>query len=199
MTPHDAPPTTGAGWTAVLEYWFGSAGDSADRHQSWFGKSPAMDAEIRARFEPTFESALRGEFDAWLDAPDSALALVVVLDQFPRNMYRDTPRAFAADAKARACSRVALERGHDRGMAPVRRMFFYLPFEHSEDLGDQRLSVRRFALLADATGLEDVLDYALRHYCIVARFGRFPHRNGVLGRECTMEEAAFLAQPGSRF
>ena len=185
--------------TAVLDYWFGVSPNLADRRRLWFGKDPTTDAEIRARFEGLHGAALAGELDAWLAAPESALALVVVLDQFPRNMYRDTAMAFAADAKALACARQALARGHDRQLLPVQRLFLYLPFEHSEDLAEQRRSVKLFAALDDATGMADAYDFALRHYCVIARFGRFPHRNASLGRTSTAEELAFLELPGSRF
>lgn len=191
---------TAAGYPSVLDYWFGPRPTLAERQALWFGKDAAVDAEIRARFEPTHRAALAGGLDAWLDAPDSALALAVVLDQFPRNMYRDTPAAFAADARARECARAALARGHDRALEPARRMFLYLPFEHSEDLADQRLSVRLFAALAEAApGMDGVYDYALRHYCVIQRFGRFPHRNAILGRADTAAETVFLGEAGSRF
>jgi uncharacterized protein (DUF924 family) len=183
----------------VLDYWFGPAPDLASRRRLWFGKDPEVDAEIRRRFEGLYRSALAGELDAWLAAPESALALVVVLDQFPRNMYRDTGRAFAADAKALAFAQEALALGHDRQMLPVQRLFLYLPFEHSEGLADQHRSVKLFAALDDAAGLSDAYDYALRHYCVIQRFGRFPHRNASLGRVSTPEERGFLEQPGSRF
>lgn len=182
---------------AVLAFWFDAAPDVAQA--LWFGKDPALDAEIRTRFLATHEAALAGVLEPWLDHADSALALVVVLDQFPRNMFRDSPRAFAADIRARGCARIALARGFDQAVAPERRAFFYLPFEHSEDLADQRLAVKLFAALVDVPRPGDVFDYALRHYCIVARFGRFPHRNALLGRASTAQETAFLAQPGSRF
>lgn len=183
----------------VLDYWFGVSPDLAGRRALWFGKDPATDAEIRRRFEVLHQAASAGSLDAWLGSPESALALVVVLDQFPRNMYRDTPAAFAADAKARACARRVLEQGGDRQLAPLQRLFLYLPFEHSEDLADQRLSVKLFADLDGEAGMGDVFDYALRHYCVIQRFGRFPHRNACLGRESSPEETAFLQLPGSRF
>lgn len=188
------------GFQAVLDYWFGPRPTLAERQSLWFGKDAAVDTEIHRRFAATHQAALAGGLDAWLDAPDSALALVVALDQFPRNMYRDTPAAFAADAQARSAARLALERGHDQALEPARRMFLYLPFEHSEDLADQRLSVRLFAALADAApGMDRAYDYALRHYCVIQCFGRFPHRNAILGRADTPAEAAFLLEPGSRF
>jgi uncharacterized protein (DUF924 family) len=185
--------------TEVLAYWFGAAPSLDERRALWFGKNPAADAEIRRRFEALHQTALAGSLDAWLAAPDSALAMIVALDQFPRNMYRDTPAAFAADAKALACARQALALGHDRRLLPVQRLFLYLPFEHSEDLAEQRRSVKLFAALDDEAGLGDVFDYALRHYCVIQRFGRFPHRNVILRRQSTAEEMAFLELPGSRF
>jgi len=183
----------------VLDYWFGAEPDLAGRRHLWFGKDPEVDAEIRRRFDNLHRSALAGELDAWLAAAESALALVVVLDQFPRNMYRDTARAFAADAKALDYARQALDLGHDRQLLPVQRLFLYLPFEHSEDLDEQRRSVKLFAALDEEAGMADAFDYALRHYCVIQRFGRFPHRNASLGRDSTPEELAFLQQPGSRF
>jgi uncharacterized protein (DUF924 family) len=183
----------------VLDFWFGTGADTGDRHALWFGRDPGVDAEIRSRFLPTHEAAHAGGLDHWLEAADSTLALAVVLDQFPRNMFRDSPRAFAADARARTCARTALDRGFDQAVAPLLRTFYYLPFEHSEDLADQRLSVKLFAAMTDTPSPGDAYDYALRHYCIIARFGRFPHRNRVLGRTSTPEERLFLSQPGSRF
>jgi len=183
----------------VLDYWFGPAPDLASRRRLWFGKDAATDAEILRRFEDLHRAALAGELDAWLAAPASALALVIALDQFPRNMYRDTARAFAADAKALASAREALAQGHDRRLLPAQRLFLYLPFEHSEDLAEQRRSVKLFAALDNEAGMADAYDFALRHYCVIARFGRFPHRNASLGRASTPEELAFLQQPGSRF
>jgi uncharacterized protein (DUF924 family) len=183
----------------VLDYWFGVSPDLSQRRHLWFDKDPEVDAEIRSRFEGLHEAACHGRHDDWLASPEAALALVVVLDQFPRNMYRDTALAFAADAKALACARAALARGHDRRLLPVQRLFLYLPFEHSEDLAEQRRSVQLFAALDEEAGMADAFDYALRHYCVIQRFGRFPHRNASLGRASTTEEGAFLEQPGSRF
>lgn len=183
----------------VLAFWFGADPSLEGRRALWFGKDAATDALIRERFLPTHEAAARGDLDAWLDMPTSALALVVVLDQFPRNMFRDTPAAFATDARALDCARRVLERGWDAALSPAERMFLYLPFEHSEDLVDQRRSVKLFAALDAVPGMADALDYALAHYCVIRRFGRFPHRNAILGRPSTAEETAFLAQPGSRF
>lgn len=189
-----------ADYQSVLDFWFGPSPSLATRRDLWFGKDPAVDAGIRARFQATHAAALSGVLADWAQGPDGALALTVVLDQFPRNMYRDSAAAFAADGAARQVARNVLERGYDQGMEPVRRLFLYLPFEHSESLDDQRLSVRLFASLADgAPGMDVVYDYALRHYCVIQRFGRFPHRNAILGRVSSPAEEAFLTEPGSRF
>ncbi len=187
------------GAAEVLAFWFGPDPSLEGRRALWFGKDPATDALIRERFLATYTAAARGDLDAWMRTPDGALALIVVLDQFPRNLFRDTPAAFATDAYALDCARQVLERGWDVAMHPAQRLFLYLPFEHSEDLADQRRSVRLFAALDAAPGWADAFDYALAHYCVIRRFGRFPHRNAILGRASTAEETAFLAQPGSRF
>jgi uncharacterized protein (DUF924 family) len=190
-----------ASWKEVLEFWFG-APDSPEfgRPRSpWFVKSAEFDAHIRDRFLPTHEAAASGALDAWSERPLAALALAVVLDQFPRNIFRGTPRAFAADARALALARGAVEQRFDEVLLPVQRWFFYLPFEHAEDLAAQRESLRLFERLAvDAAGA-GTLTYAMRHYAVIERFGRFPHRNAILARESTPAELAFLAQPGSSF
>jgi len=183
----------------VLDFWFGNDPQPGDRMALWFGKSTATDAAIRERFLTTQQAAARGELDGWLRTPDGVLALVVVLDQFSRNLYRDSPLAFVSDDRARAYAHVALQRGDDQAMRPEQRLFLYLPFEHSENLDDQRRSVRLFAAIADAPGMDAVFDYALRHYAVIARFGRFPHRNAALGRASTDAEQTFLLEPGSRF
>ena len=184
------------GFSEVLDFWFG-APDSPERgrpRKAWFRKSEIFDAEIRRRFLATWERAARGELERWQETPLASLALVVVLDQFPRNMFRGTARAFSSDPPALAAARSMIERGFDRLLAPVERQFAYLPFEHAEDLAAQRHALALFQALD-----RDLLDYARRHYEIIARFGRFPHRNAVLGRESTAEETEFLGQPGSAF
>ncbi|HEX6980895.1 MAG TPA: DUF924 family protein [Alphaproteobacteria bacterium] len=191
---------------AVLDFWFLSPGDPeyGRMRKIWFAKDAAFDAEIRARFLADHEAAARGAYDAHAGTADGALALVILLDQFPRNLFRDDRRAFATDAKAREIANMALARAFDRQLRPVERMFLYLPFEHSEDLADQERAVALMESLpatpefSEAVRAE-VIDYARRHRDIVARFGRFPHRNAALGRTSTPEETAFLAQPGSRF
>jgi len=170
----------------VLEFWFGQ-----DR-KAWFEKNADFDEEIRRRFLSDYELGAAGMLASWKQAPASALALVVLLDQFPRNMFRDSARAFAADPLARDAARAIRNRGWDQAMTPDQRMFIYLPFEHSESLEDQELSLRLFA---DNPNYE----WARRHWEIIRRFGRFPHRNAALGRASTPEEMEFLMQPGSSF
>lgn len=185
-----------AEFSEVLDFWFG-APDSPERgrpRKVWFRKSEPFDAEIRRRFLPLWEKAARSELERWRSAPLASLALIVVLDQFPRNMFRGTARAFSTDSLALAAATSALERGFDRLVLATERTFLYLPFEHAEDLAAQRCAFALFEAL-DPNDME----YARRHYEIIARFGRFPHRNAALGRESTAEEAEFLKQPGSSF
>jgi uncharacterized protein (DUF924 family) len=189
------------GWTDVLEFWFG-APDSPElgrNRKCWFEKSADFDALVRDRFLETYERGAAGELDAWRARPLAALALVVTLDQFPRNMFRGTPRAFAADPLALTVARETVANGSDRVLLPVQRVFVYLPFEHAEDLSAQRAALGLFAGLAGDPTTSGTLGWAMRHYAVVARFGRFPHRNAVLGRESTPDELAFLARPGASF
>ena len=182
-------------FTEVLDFWFG-APDSRERglpRKAWFEKSDAFDADVR-RFVPLWERAARGELDLWQATPLASLALIVVLDQFPRNMFRGTARAFSSDARALAAAMLAVDRAFDRVLVEHERTFVYLPFEHAEDLAVQRRSLEVFG-----SRDPDNLIWAKRHYDIVARFGRFPHRNAALGRESTPEEIEFLKQPGSSF
>ena len=175
---------------AVIAFWFAPGLD-----ERWFVADPAFDAEIRERFQPLVERAAAGDCDDWIGSPRGALALCLLLDQFPRNIWRGSPLAYACDAKAREVSRAVIAAGLDRQLPAQQRPFLYLPFEHSEDLADQERCVDLMRDLDD----EELLDYARRHRDIVARFGRFPHRNAVLGRESTAEEVEFLQQPGSSF
>jgi uncharacterized protein (DUF924 family) len=181
----------------VLAFWFGGvAGDDfASRNGVWFRKDEAFDAAIRDRFAGLQATAAAGDLSAWEDEPRSTLALVIILDQFPRNMFRGTPRAFATDAMALAVAKRAIERGFDSHLQPVERLFLYLPFEHSESLADQERSVALMSSLGDP----NALDYAERHRAVIARFGRFPHRNALLGRLSTPEEIVFLGEAGSWF
>ena len=186
----------------VLDFWFGAPGSAehgSDR-KAWFSKDEHFDADIRARFGPTIEHALRGELGGWTGTPQGALARIVVLDQFTRNAFRDTPRAFAGDAQALAAASALIGERGDEALPTFMRGFAYLPFEHAEGLAMQDDSVRLFARLAAADpARESMLDYAHRHRAVIERFGRFPHRNEILGRQSTAEELAFLQQPGSRF
>ena len=177
----------------VLAFWF--AGDPATHRKVWFEKDAAFDAAC-AGLAAARDLAKAGAFDAWADTPHGGLALVILLDQFSRNLHRGAAEAFAADAKARAVARDMIRRRFDEALTPVERMFVYLPFEHSEDLTDQDLSVRLFTAL-DAAGVGDTLDYAERHRDVIRRFGRFPHRNAALGRTNTPDEAAYLAEAGA--
>lgn len=195
---HAAPLVTPAG---VLAFWFGST-DAADPR--WFKRSDAFDAAIRERFGATVQLALAGRLDGWAAQPPGALALILLLDQFTRNMYRGTPAAFAGDAQALALARQLVDSGEHLRLPPLQRWFAVMPLEHAEDLTLQQQCVRLFEALAAEEGphreaLAGALDYARRHHDVVARFGRFPHRNAILGRASTAEEAAFLLQPGSSF
>lgn len=190
----------------ILSFWFGdSADETKERATRWWKKDPLFDDEVRAQFESDLLRAARGELDSWLDEPESSVAFVVLLDQFSRNIHRDTPEAFAQDERALAATLRGLERGFDARLSPVQRYFFYMPMMHAEDRAVQRRSVEAFEKLAQEknTGFDGMLrgaaDYARRHRDIVERFGRFPHRNNLLERTTTAEEAAFLLTPGSSF
>jgi uncharacterized protein (DUF924 family) len=185
----------------LLDFWFGLPGSpERDRpREIWFKTDPLFDETLRRRFLGAYERAAAGGGRPWLDAPDSALALVLLLDQLPRNLFRGSPRAFASDPLARRAARHAVGRGFDQAMAPVRRWFFYLPFQHSEVLADQELSLALTETLPADQDKAEALDYARRHYRVIARFGRFPHRNRVLGRASTPEEEAFLQEKGAGF
>ncbi|HEX2815663.1 MAG TPA: DUF924 family protein [Phenylobacterium sp.] len=160
--------------------------------EKWFKKVTAFDEAIRLKFEPVHHRAARGEYDAWTESPDGALALLILLDQFPRNLYRKSAHAFATDPKARSIARTAVEAGFDKQVDPPFRNFFYLPFEHSEDLADQDYCL---ALTTEA-GVPYDIKWAAIHRDIIVRFGRFPHRNAALGRVMTPEEQAFLDEGG---
>jgi uncharacterized protein (DUF924 family) len=190
---------------AVLRLWFGEGARDAVRDE-WFRSGDAFDAEIEQRFAAEIEAALRGRLDHWQATPDGAVALILLLDQFTRNTLRHTPRAFAGDARALAVARRAVDAGLHQSLPLLRRWFLFMPYEHAEDLAVQEESVRLFvALAAEAQGgphaeaIAGALDYARRHEAVIRRFGRFPHRNEVLGRVSTAEEVEFLRQPGSRF
>jgi uncharacterized protein (DUF924 family) len=181
----------------VLDFWF--AGDPNQFWRArWFTADPDFDATIRERFGFTHRAALDGALDGWAVTPDGALALVIVLDQFSRNIHRGSFRAFAGDAHARRIARAAIERGADASLTPMQRRFLYLPFAHSEHLADQDLSVRLFAKLTGEFSAE-ARDYAENHRDVIRRFGRFPHRNAALRRADTPAEVAYLAEPAAGF
>jgi uncharacterized protein (DUF924 family) len=187
---------------AVLDFWFGTPQQPhhLQPRPEWFRKDAAFDAAIRDGFGTQIEAALRGDLDGWLARPLAAVAYILLLDQFTRNAFRDQPGMYAGDARALAAARQLVAAGTDRQLPALMRQFVYLPFEHSEQRADQDESVRLFgALAADDPRLADLPVWAEKHRVIVARFGRFPHRNAILGRASTPEEAAFLQQPGSGF
>lgn len=186
----------------VLDFWFGRPGEPGylQPRESWFRKDDAFDDAIRQRFGALIDAALRGELEPWAAQPRSALAQVIVLDQFTRNARRGTGGMFAGDARALTAARAMVAAGTDRALAGVQRQFVYLPFEHAEDLAEQREAIRLFTQLeADEPALAGLLEWAHKHHDIVARFGRFPHRNALLGRASTLDEVEFLKQPGSSF
>ena len=186
----------------VLDFWF-LPPDNRDYGQArveWFRKDDAFDAHIRARFGALIDAAIEGGLRAWEATPHGALARLIVLDQLTRNVYRGTPRAFAGDAQALALAVALTQAAQDRLLPPMLRAFAYLPFEHAEDLAMQARAVELFQLLSQAQpGFDGMLDYAQRHQEVIARFGRFPHRNAILGRASTPQEVEFLRQPGSSF
>ncbi len=179
----------------ILTFWFG--GEPSARRAVWFEKDATFD-RVCADLEAARNAAKAGTYDDWAQTPRGGLALLILLDQLSRNLYRGAAEAFAADAKARAIARAMLARGFDQMLTPVERVFVYLPFEHAEDPADQDLSVRLFAALNAVTG-EQTAEYAIRHRDVIRRFGRFPHRNAALGRTSTAEEEAYLAEPGAGF
>jgi uncharacterized protein (DUF924 family) len=183
----------------VLLFWFGPAAERGKPHKRWFVNSEAFDREVRERFLPLYEKAAAGKLAHLKDSAADCLALIVVLDQFPRNMFRGTPRAFATDSLALETARHAVACGFDRALLPVERLFVYLPFEHSEVLADQERSCDLTRALDAYPETNDVYRYALAHRDIIQRFGRFPHRNAILGRTSTPEELEFLKGPGSSF
>lgn len=184
----------------ILDFWFAPR-DSAEHGSSrvmWFRKDAAVDESIRSRFGAAVECAVDGGFADWT-APRAALARVLLLDQFARNIFRGTPRAFAGDALALGIAKAAVESGDDRSLISVERRFLYMPFEHAEDLAAQAASLALFARLRDETGEDDALAWAERHAAVIRRFGRYPHRNAILGRQSTAEEIAYLATTGTGF
>jgi uncharacterized protein (DUF924 family)/uncharacterized protein YciI len=202
-------PVRPASWKEVLTFWFGeldAEGQADAAHsQRWYRKDPAFDRLITDTFADLHAAVARGERDHWLASARGRLAVIIVLDQFSRNMFRDSAQSFAQDARAQAVVLEGLARGEDRRLAFAERSFFYMPLMHAEDRGLQERSVAAFSGWRDELAsparerVEGLLEYAVRHEAIVRRFGRFPHRNRVLGRASTPEELAFLQEPGSSF
>ena len=198
-----------APWKPLLDWWFGNSESAsevaAQKGKLWFGKRDSQDLEARERFGAQAEQALAGGLTEWMQRPEGWLALVLLLDQIPRMIFRDTPKAFAGDLRAQKLVAQGIAADFDRQLQPIQRVFIYLVFEHSENLAVQNEGVSRYLELvaqqpeSDRALFSDYLDYAERHQKVIAQFGRFPHRNAVLGRESTAEELAFLSKPGSRF
>lgn len=198
-----------ATWQPLLEWWFGHSESphevAAGQGKLWFGKRDSQDLEALERFGDWVEQALAGGLTEWAQRPEGWLALVLLLDQLPRMIFRDSPKSFSGDPRAQALVAQGIAADFDRQLAPIQRVFIYLVFEHCENLAVQNEAVSRYIdLLAqqpegDRKLFTDYLSYAEKHQRVIARFGRFPHRNAVLGRESTAEELAFLSQPGSRF
>ncbi|MDY7012333.1 MAG: DUF924 family protein [Cyanobacteriota bacterium] len=186
---------------SVLAFWFGKP-DRAECGKSrkvWFAKDPEFDEAVRSRCSSLYRQAAIGELEDWTATPAGCLALIILLDQVPRNLFRNSPQAFATDSQALSVAESAVDRGFDRELLPVQRWFIYLPFEHSESLEHQERCLALFSHLEDDPESASAIDYARRHYKVIQRFGRFPHRNAILGRESTPEEAEFLTQAGSSF
>ena len=181
----------------ILAFWFGPAPHAP--RDAWFRKDDAFDATIRKRFGDAVAAAIGGAYDAWRATPHGALARILLTDQFTRNIFRNNPRAFAGDPIALTTAMGMVDAGHDRKLDPFERNFVYLPFEHSEDPIMQQRSLALFGALANETGNRTPLEWAEKHAVIIRRFGRYPHRNAVLGRASTPEEIAFLREPGSSF
>jgi uncharacterized protein (DUF924 family) len=184
----------------ILNFWFGETAEDGQfkYRKEWFTKSPEFDEQVR-QFQSTYEQAATGQVDAWMDSPQGCLALVLLLDQFPRNLFRGQPKSFATDAKALFVTQTALSQRFDQQLPPVQRFFLYMPLEHSENLEHQHQSVSLFHQFVDHPDLRDTYRYAIRHQDVIDRFGRFPHRNQILDRSSTPEEVEFLKQPGSSF
>lgn len=181
-------PETVASATEVMAFWF-----SPPVQPLWFASTPAFDATLRTRFLKTYQAAVSGQLADWATTAEGALALTIVLDQFPLNMFRGQPASFATEAAARVVADQAIARGFDQTLPPEQRSFLYLPFMHSETWADQERSVR----LYQQPGLEESLRFARHHAGLIRRFGRFPHRNAILGRVSTAEELAYLASPSA--
>ena len=193
----------------VLDFWFGPSGSAAEivarQRKLWFGKSETNDRDVSERFSDTLVAATAGQLDHWSGTPRGRLALLIVFDQFPHHIHRNQPQAFATDPQALTLSLAALDAKEEAQLSPIERVFLYLPLEHAESIEMQDLSVSLYEKLASEAAederalFDDFLKYARSHRDVVARFGRFPNRNAILGRSSTLEELEFLKQPSSRF
>ena len=193
----------------VLHFWFGTQPETSHLDPAfskrWWSKDEQVDNEITSRFQASVQAAVAGELSSWESSPPGVLALILLTDQFPRNMFRDTPAAFGYDSAALAWCLQGIENGRDQEVLPVQRVFWYLPLEHSESLDHQHTCValmQRLAAESDEdsqAAFDFFVDYAIKHQAIIERFGRYPHRNRILGRDSTPEEIAFLQTPGSSF
>lgn len=183
----------------ILEFWFGHPDkpDYGKPKPYWFQETAEFDEQLRNQFLADYQKAASGYLDDWIDDPETCLALILLLDQFPRNMFRGKPEAFATDWEALSVAQHAVAKGYDCQFLPVQRWFIYLPFEHSENLDDQRQSVKLFQQLSDDPDSAQAIEHSLRHQEIIERFGRFPHRNTILGRTSTADEKEFLKRPSS--
>jgi uncharacterized protein (DUF924 family) len=185
----------------ILAFWFGVPGEPSYGKQRsfWFNKKPEFDQELRHRFLSVYQQAAAGYLDRWQASSQGCLALILLFDQFSRNMFRGTPQAFATDSQAIATAEYAIAKGFDQELMTVQRWFIYLPFEHSENLAHQHQAVELFSTLSNDPDSAESINYATRHLVVIERFGRFPHRNKILGRITTPEEAEFLKLRGSSF
>jgi uncharacterized protein (DUF924 family) len=196
-------------YDVIHQFWFGPEPDDAvvaqQKSNLWWAKKNQHDQEIQRRFSAYVDMAARGELDSWTKSARPLLVLILLTDQFPRNIYRNTPKAFRFDTLAQTWCLHGIRQGMDKGLRPIERIFFYLPLEHAESMEHQEQSVQLYTKLLQETPenqadiFKGYLAFALRHRSVVARFGRFPHRNAILGRASTLEETAFLRQPGSSF
>lgn len=185
----------------ILNFWFDDpdAIAAGGYRKVWFSKDLDFDRAIQTQFLTDYQQAAIGQLDHWQSTPEGCLALILLLDQFPRNLFRGQPQSFATDAKALTIAEQAIAQGFDQALPLIQRWFVYLPFMHSEDLTMQQRSVQLYTTFQDNPVTPSAYTYALKHLEVIERFGRFPHRNVILGRETTPEEAEFLTQPGSSF
>lgn len=182
-----------------MRFWFGEGADYGKVHKRWFEKDPTFDAQVTKRYQKPHQEMRDGAHRDWLGDAHDCLARIIVLDQFPRHIYRGSAAAFSTDAAALEAAKHLVDEGWDMKLLPVERMFAYLPFQHSESLADQERSIKLYEPLKAFPETADTDRYAVAHHDIIRRFGRFPHRNAALGRPSTLEEIDFLKQPGSSF